>query len=231
MVAPTVLVIEDDLAVREMLRFVLQQHRFDIVEAVDAESAQESLIHSRPALILLDWMLPGMTGIDFARRLKSNRLTRDIPIIIITAKGAEEDKVRGLESGADDYITKPFSTRELVARIRAVIRRVSPHSSHDPVEVNDLRLDPETHRVSVSNLPLKLGPTEFRLLHFFMTNQNRVYSRSQLLDLVWGINSFVEERTVDVYVGRLRAALAPKGYDSWLQTIRSFGYSFSEPSL
>ena len=136
MVAPTVLVIEDDLAVREMLRFVLQQHRFDIVEAVDAESAQESLIHSRPALILLDWMLPGMTGVDFARRLKSNRLTRDIPIIIITAKGAEEDKVRGLESGADDYITKPFSTRELVARIRAVIRRVSPHLSHDPVAVS-----------------------------------------------------------------------------------------------
>lgn len=231
MVAPTVLVIEDDLAVREMLRFVLQQHRFDIVEAVDAESAQESLIHSRPALILLDWMLPGMTGVDFARRLKSNRLTRDIPIIIITAKGAEEDKVRGLESGADDYITKPFSTRELVARIRAVIRRVSPHSSHDPVEVNDLRLDPATHRASISSLPLELGPTEFRLLHFFMTNQNRVYSRSQLLDLVWGINSFVEERTVDVYVGRLRAALAPKGYDSWLQTIRGFGYSFSEPSL
>ena len=231
MVAPTVLVIEDDLAVREMLRFVLQQHRFDIVEAVDAESAQESLIHSRPALILLDWMLPGMTGLDFARKLKSNRLTRDIPIIIITAKGAEEDKVRGLESGADDYITKPFSTRELVARIRAVIRRVSPHSSHDPVEVNDLRLDPATHRASISSLPLELGPTEFRLLHLFMTNQNRVYSRSQLLDLVWGINSFVEERTVDVYVGRLRAALAPKRYDSWLQTIRGFGYSFSEPSL
>ena len=231
MVAPTVLVIEDDLAVREMLRFVLQQHRFDIVEAVDAESAQESLIHSRPALILLDWMLPGMTGVDFARRLKSNRLTRDIPIIIITAKGAEEDKVRGLESGADDYITKPFSTRELVARIRAVIRRVSPHASHDPVELNDLRLDPATHRATISSVPLELGPTEFRLLHFFMTNQNRVYSRSQLLDLVWGINSFVEERTVDVYVGRLRAALAPKGYDSWLQTIRGFGYSFSEPSL
>ena len=213
MVGPTILVVEDDSAVREMLRFVLQQNHFEVVEAVDAESAQIYLMEGRPSLVLLDWMLPGMSGVDFAKKLKRDRLTRDIPVIIITAKGAEEDKVRGLESGADDYITKPFSTRELIARIRAVIRRVLPHIDQDRVEINGLMLDPTTHRVSINKVPLELGPTEFRLLHFFMTHQNRVYSRSQLLDWVWGTNSFLEERTVDVYIRRLRTALAPKEHD------------------
>ena len=227
MVGPTILVVEDDSAVREMLRFVLQQNHFEVVEAVDAESAQNYLMEGRPSLVLLDWMLPGMSGVDFAKKLKRDRLTRDIPVIIITAKGAEEDKVRGLESGADDYITKPFSTRELIARIRAVIRRVLPHIDQDRVEINGLMLDPTTHRVSINKVPLELGPTEFRLLHFFMTHQNRVYSRSQLLDWVWGTNSFLEERTVDVYIRRLRTALAPKEYDGLLQTVRGVGYRFS----
>ena len=227
MVGPTILVVEDDSAVREMLRFVLQQNHFEVVEAVDAESAQIYLMEGRPSLVLLDWMLPGMSGVDFAKKLKRDRLTRDIPVIIITAKGAEEDKVRGLESGADDYITKPFSTRELIARIRAVIRRVLPHIDQDRVEINGLMLDPTTHRVSINKVPLELGPTEFRLLHFFMTHQNRVYSRSQLLDWVWGTNSFLEERTVDVYIRRLRIALAPKEYDGLLQTVRGVGYRFS----
>ena len=227
MVGPTILVVEDDSAVREMLRFVLQQNHFEVVEAVDAESAQNYLMEGRPSLVLLDWMLPGMSGVDFAKKLKRDRLTRDIPVIIITAKGAEEDKVRGLESGADDYITKPFSTRELIARIRAVIRRVLPHIDQDLVEINGLMLDPTTHRVSINKVPLELGPTEFRLLHFFMTHQNRVYSRSQLLDWVWGTNSFLEERTVDVYIRRLRTALAPKERDGLLQTVRGVGYRFS----
>ena len=227
MVGPTILVVEDDSAVREMLRFVLQQNHFEVVEAVDAESAQNYLMEGRPSLVLLDWMLPGMSGVDFAKKLKRDRLTRDIPVIIITAKGAEEDKVRGLESGADDYVTKPFSTRELIARIRAVIRRVLPHIDQDLVEINGLMLDPTTHRVSINKVPLELGPTEFRLLHFFMTHQNRVYSRSQLLDWVWGTNSFLEERTVDVYIRRLRTALAPKERDGLLQTVRGVGYRFS----
>ena len=227
MVGPTILVVEDDSAVREMLRFVLQQNHFEVVEAVDAESAQNYLMEGRPSLVLLDWMLPGMSGVDFAKKLKRDRLTRDIPVIIVTAKGAEEDKVRGLESGADDYITKPFSTRELIARVRAVIRRVLPHIDQDRVEINGLMLDPTTHRVSINKVPLELGPTEFRLLHFFMTHQNRVYSRSQLLDWVWGTNSFLEERTVDVYIRRLRTALAPKEHDGLLQTVRGVGYRFS----
>ena len=227
MVGPTILVVEDDSAVREMLRFVLQQNHFEVVEAVDAESAQNYLMEGGPSLVLLDWMLPGMSGVDFAKKLKRDRLTRDIPVIIITAKGAEEDKVRGLESGADDYITKPFSTRELIARIRAVIRRVLPHIDQDRVEINGLMLDPTTHRVSINKVPLELGPTEYRLLHFFMTHQNRVYSRSQLLDWVWGTNSLLEERTVDVYIRRLRTALAPKERDGLLQTVRGVGYRFS----
>ena len=231
MLAPRILVVEDDSAVRQMLRFVLQQNRFNIVEAIDAEAAQELLKESRPNLILLDWMLPGLSGIDFAKKLKRDRLTKDIPIIIITAKGAEEDKVRGLESGADDYVTKPFSTRELIARIRAVIRRASPHAAQDLVELHDLSIDPMRHRVSANKISLEVGPTEFRLLHFFMTHQNKVYSRSQLLDSVWGVNSILEERTVDVSVGRLRGVLAETGHDVWLQTIRGVGYRFSDAEL
>ena len=226
--SPKILVVEDDQAIREMLRFVLQQKHFDILEAENAEQALR-LIHDRsPSLILLDWMLPGMSGVDLARKLKEAQETSNLPIIMITAKGEEEDMVRGLDSGADDYVTKPFSPRELVARIRAVLRRAVPHKNDERVEIRGLMLDPTTHRVTIEEELVEMGPTEFRLLHFFMTHQDRVYSRSQLLDWVWGTNSFVEERTVDVYVRRLRKVLELEQYDKMLQTIRGVGYRFSQ---
>ena len=226
--SPKILVVEDDQAIREMLRFVLQQKHFDILEAENAEQALR-LIHDRsPSLILLDWMLPGMSGVDLARKLKEVQETSHLPIIMITAKGEEEDMVRGLDSGADDYVTKPFSPRELVARIRAVLRRAVPHKNDEPVGIRGLMLDPTTHRVTIEEELVEMGPTEFRLLHFFMTHQDRVYSRSQLLDWVWGTNSFVEERTVDVYVRRLRKVLELEQYDKMLQTIRGVGYRFSQ---
>ena len=226
--SPKILVVEDDQAIREMLRFVLQQKHFDILEAENAEQALR-LIHDRsPSLILLDWMLPGMSGVDLARKLKEAQETSNLPIIMITAKGEEEDMVRGLDSGADDYVTKPFSPRELVARIRAVLRRAVPHKNDEPVGIRGLMLDPTTHRVTIEEELVEMGPTEFRLLHFFMTHQDRVYSRSQLLDWVWGTNSYVEERTVDVYVRRLRKVLELEQYDKMLQTIRGVGYRFSQ---
>ena len=226
--SPKILVVEDDQAIREMLRFVLQQKHFDILEAENAEQALR-LIHDRsPSLILLDWMLPGMSGVDLTRKLKEVQETSNLPIIMITAKGEEEDMVRGLDSGADDYVTKPFSPRELVARIRAVLRRAVPHKNDELVGIRGLMLDPTTHRVTIEEELVAMGPTEFRLLHFFMTHQDRVYSRSQLLDWVWGTNSFVEERTVDVYVRRLRKVLQLEQYDKMLQTIRGVGYRFSQ---
>lgn len=223
----TILIVEDDAAVREMARFVLEQADFRVIEAVDAAEAQDAIGKEPPALILLDWMLPNVSGIEVARQLKRDLTTRDIPIIMLTARGEENDKVRGLESGADDYITKPFSTKELVARIRAVLRRASPHVSEEIVQVNGLRLDPGSRRVTADGRPLSLGPTEFRLLHFFMTHPERVYSRTRLLDKVWGTNVYVEERTVDVYMRRLRKVLEPYGHDDLLQTVRGAGYRFS----
>ena len=223
-----ILVVEDDPAIREMLRFVLQQNQFEITESEDAESAFSLIQERPPSLILLDWMLPGMSGVDLARKLKRRRETRNLPVIMITAKGEEEDMVRGLDSGADDYVTKPFSPRELIARIRAVLRRALPHENDEAVGVESLLLDPTTHRVTIHGVRVEIGPTEFRLLHFFMTHQDRVYSRNQLLDWVWGTNSFVEERTVDVYVRRLRKVLESQHYDDMLQTIRGVGYRFSQ---
>ena len=227
MPAPTILIVEDDVAIREMLRFVLQQENFDIVEAEDAEYAQAQIDLIHPSLILLDWMLPGISGVEFARRLKRGARTRNIPIVLITARGEETDKVKGLESGADDYVTKPFSTRELVARIRAVLRRSSPHESNEVVESGGLTLNPIVRQVFADGKVVDLGPTEFKLLHFFITHEGRVYERGQLLDLVWGVNTFVEERTVDVSVRRLRHALEPYGCDNLVQTVRGFGYRFS----
>lgn len=225
--APNILVVEDDHAVRELLTFVLRQNNFEITEVEDAETAQQEIYRNHPGLILLDWMLPGMSGVDFAKKIKADKSTTDIPIIMLTARGEEEDKVRGLECGADDYVTKPFSPRELVARIRAVMRRLVPHKSDDVVTFGDLLLDPVRHQVSVAGNLLQMGPTEFKLLHFFMTHQERVYSRGQLLDWVWGANSFVEERTVDVYVRRLRTALEVHSYDAMIQTVRGVGYRCS----
>jgi two-component system phosphate regulon response regulator PhoB len=222
-----ILLVEDDTAVREVLRGPLQKAGLHVIEAGDVRQAKEAIVQHVPDLILLDWMLPDVSGVEWARTLKSAPHTRGIPIIMLTARGEEEDRVKGLEVGADDYVTKPFSPRELIARIRAVLRRTAPTSSDEPVEIDGLRLDPVSHRVSAEGKTLDMGPTEYRLLHFFMTHQDRVFTRGQLLDNVWGTNVYVEERTVDVHIRRLRMALATTGHDSLVQTIRGAGYRFS----
>ncbi|MDP4529248.1 phosphate regulon transcriptional regulator PhoB [Alkalimonas delamerensis] len=222
-----VLVVEDEAPIRDMLCFVLEQNGYQAATAEDVDQAMDSLIEPYPDLVLLDWMLPGGSGIQIAKKMKQHELTRQIPIIMITARGEEEDKVKGLEVGADDYVTKPFSPKELMARIKAVIRRVSPTSLDDVIEVQGLRLDPVAHRVSANDEALDMGPTEFRLLHFFMTHPERVYSREQLLDHVWGTNVYVEDRTVDVHIRRLRKAISPAGHDRLIQTVRGSGYRFS----
>ena len=224
---PDILVVEDDRAIRDMLNFVLAQHRFNIIESNDAESAQQRILQKLPNLILLDWMLPGQSGIDFAQQLRADPNTRDIPIIMITAKGEEIDKVSGLNSGADDYITKPFSPRELIARIKAVLRRGAHTDDQEVVAISGLTLNRSLHQVKAHGHPLDLGPTEFKLLHFLMQHPERVYGRDQLLDRVWGRDVFVEERTVDVCVRRLRKTLEPHGFDKFVETIRGVGYRFS----
>ena len=223
-----ILIVEDEEAIREMLGYTLMKDGYSFEEAADADQADNMLTREKPDLILLDWMLPGVSGIDYARRLRNNPSCKDIPIIMLTAKGEEHDKVRALDTGVDDYITKPFSTKELLARIRAVMRRSSLEKKHAIVKVQSLTLDPETHRVTVNDSAIEISPTEFRLLHFFITHPERVYSRAQLLDQVWGQNIYVEERTVDVHIRRLRQTLAAHGYDKFIQTVRSVGYRFSE---
>jgi len=222
-----ILIIDDEAGIRQMLSFTLGGDGYACTEASDTDEAQTALTNRRPDLILLDWMLPGISGIDFARRLKRDPRTSDIPVILLTAKGDEADKVKGLDSGADDYITKPFSTRELLARVRALLRRTKVVGEDEMLQVAELRIDTRTHRVSLGDLPLELSPTEFRLLHFFVSHPERVYSRSQLLDEVWGNQSYIEERTVDVHIRRLRRILEPSGYDALIQTVRSVGYRFS----
>jgi len=225
-----ILVVEDEPAIQELLALNITQAGHNAIRALSAESAQSLMRETTPDLVLLDWMLPGMNGLEFARKLKSDSLTKDIPIIMLTARGEEYDKVRGLEVGADDYVTKPFSPRELNARIKAVLRRRAPQMTDDPIELNGLRLDPTTHRVTGNQIPIDLGPTEFRLLHFFMTNAERVHTRSQLLDKVWGDRVFVEDRTVDVHIRRLRNALSASGHEDLIQTVRGAGYRFSAQS-
>jgi two-component system phosphate regulon response regulator PhoB len=195
-----------------------------VLRAFDAEQANTLVCAELPDLVLLDWMLPGASGVQFAKFLRSNERTKEIPIILLTARTAEQDKIDGLEAGADDYITKPFSPKELLARIKAVLRRRAPQLTDDYVEIQGLRLDPATHRVSSNTISLDMGPTEFRLLHFFMTHPERVHSRTQLLDQVWGDHVFVEERTVDVHIRRLRLALTPSGHDKLIETVRGTGY-------
>jgi two-component system phosphate regulon response regulator PhoB len=223
----TILVVEDEPGIQELLKFNLGQSGHNVVSALNAEQALTALRHNLPDLILLDWMLPGMSGIDLARKLRSDLRLKTVPIIMLTARGDERDKILGLETGADDYITKPFSPRELLARIKAVLRRRAPQMTEDRIEVNGLSLDPVSHRVTGHDKPLVLGPTEFRLLHFLMTHPERVYSRTQLLDQVWGDHVFVEERTVDVHIRRLRLALEPSRHDGLIQTVRGAGYRFS----
>ena len=223
----TILVVEDEPAIQELISAALQHAGHRVMRAYSAEEAVPLVNGTLPDVVLLDWMLPGTSGIEFARRLRGDERTRDLPVIMLTARGEEQDKVAGLEAGADDYLTKPFSPRELVVRIKAVLRRRAPQMTEDCVEVEGLRIDPVTHRVTANGQPLDLGPTEFRLLHFFMTHQERVFNRTMLLDQVWGDHVFVEERTVDVHIRRLRAVLESTGHDRLIQTVRGSGYRFS----
>ncbi len=222
-----ILVVEDEPLVREMICFALSQADFECDAAADGESALARVGETPPNLVLVDWMLPGMSGVELTQTLKRNPVHNGLPVVLLTARGAEDDKVRGLECGAEDYITKPFSPRELIARIKVILRRVSPHTTDETVRAGDLKLDPASHRVDVAGEEVHLGPTEFRLLHFFMTHRNKVYSRSRLLDNVWGTNVYVEERTVDVHIRRLRKALEPTRCDRLIQTVRGAGYRFN----
>ncbi len=221
----TILIVDDEAAIRDMLRIALEMADYRCLEAADSQQAHTIIIDERPNLILLDWMLPGSSGIDLARRLKKDELTASIPIIMLTAKSEEDNKIQGLEIGADDYITKPFSPRELVARLKAVLRRTEGLTPLEPIEIEGLRMDPINHVVTLDDSPLQMGPTEYRLLSFFLTHQDRVYTRGQLLDHVWGGNVYVEERTVDVHIRRLRKALTT--HDRFIQTVRGAGYRFS----
>lgn len=222
-----ILVVEDETAIREMVCFVLEQNGFQTVEANDYDSAIAQLIEPYPALILLDWMIPGGSGIQLIAHIKRDQLTRNIPIMMLTARGEEEDRVRGLEIGADDYLTKPFSPKELVARVNAILRRVSASASDNIIEMNGLKLDPASHRVMSDATSIEMGPTEYKLLYFFMTHPERVYNREQLLNYVWGVNVYIEDRTVDVHIRRLRKALAVGGHEKMIQTVRGTGYRFS----
>jgi two-component system phosphate regulon response regulator PhoB len=221
------MVVEDEPAIQELIAFNLRQAGHRALRADSAEQALRLVQEALPDLILLDWMLPGASGVELARRLRSDKRTREVPIIMLTARTEEQDKLTGLETGADDYITKPFSPRELNARIKAVLRRRAPQMTDDQVASGGLNLDPATHRITGNGNPVELGPTEFRLLHFFMTHPERVYSRVQLLDQVWGDHVFVEERTVDVHIRRLRKALEPAGLDHLIDTVRGSGYRFA----
>ena len=220
----TVLVVEDEPAIQELLATTLIRAGYDVQRAPDANVAMDTLRNTLPDMILLDWMLPGRSGLAFARELRSNPRTKTVPIIMVTARVEEDNKVTGLEHGVDDYITKPFSPRELLARVKAVLRRRAPHSTDDAVKIGSLVLDPVSHRVYAGDKSLHIGPSEFRLLHFLMTHPDRVYSRAQLLDQVWGDHVFLGERTVDVHIRRLRLALESSGHDKLIKTVRGSGY-------
>jgi two-component system phosphate regulon response regulator PhoB len=219
-----ILVVEDESAIQELIALNLEQAGQVPILAASAEEAWTRIQSALPDLVLLDWMLPGQSGIEFARRLRSEARTKTLPIIMLTARGEEEDKLRGLDTGADDYITKPFSTKELQARIKAVLRRRAPEAAQEALAAGALRLDPATHRVTVDGVNVPLGPTEFRLLRYFLARPERVHSRSQLLDQVWGDHVYIEERTVDVHIRRLRLALEPFGQDRLIETVRGSGY-------
>jgi len=226
---PTILVVEDEPAIVELLKVNLADAGYGVKTAGDAESAQAALKAELPDLVLLDWMLPGQSGLALAKELRGNPRTRELPIIMVTARSGEADKVAGLEAWVDDYVTKPFSPRELKARIKSVLRRRAPEAAQEPLEAGGLRLDPVTQRVSVSGREVPLGPTEFRLLRFMLARPERVHSRAQLLDMVWGDHVYIEERTVDVHIRRLRVALEPFGADKLIETVRGSGYRLAAP--
>jgi two-component system phosphate regulon response regulator PhoB len=227
MTGKQILIVEDEKPIRDMIAFGLRRAGFQVREAEDCASARASIADARPDLILIDWMLPDQSGLELTRAVKRGRDTQDLPVIMLTARADEHDKVSGLEGGADDYVTKPFSPRELLARINAVLRRASPGADGEPLEAGGVILDVASHRVTVDGQNVALGPTEYRLLQFFMEHPERVYSRSQVLDRVWGGNVYVEERTVDVHIRRLRKALERSGRDGLVQTVRGSGYRFS----
>jgi two-component system phosphate regulon response regulator PhoB len=224
----TILIVDDEPDIREFIRFTLEEADFGVLEAAHADDARKLINTESPDLLLLDWMLPGRSGLELAQQLKQNPKSRHLPVIMVSARGEEEDRVKGLNTGADDYVTKPFSPRELVARINAVLRRAKAEAVADDVEIAGLRIDNLSHRISAGGRPIEIAPTEYRLLHFFMTHADRAFSRSQLLDQVWGDQVYVEERTVDVHVRRLRKALEETGHDRLLQTVRGVGYRFSD---
>ena len=223
----TILIIDDEPAIRDMLRVALEMADYRCFEAENAQQGHALVIDEKPDLILLDWMMPGTSGIELARRLKRDEITAKTPIIMLTAKGEEDNKIQGLETGADDYITKPFSPRELIARLKAVLRRIEPDTPEQPIVVDQLCLDPISQRVTIADEPVEMGPTEYRLLAFFLTHQERVYNRGQLLDHIWGGNVYIDERTVDVHIRRLRKALSAHEHDRFVQTVRGSGYRFS----
>ncbi|MDY0006474.1 MAG: phosphate regulon transcriptional regulator PhoB [Spongiibacteraceae bacterium] len=229
----TILIVDDEAPIREMLRVALEAADYRCVEAGDAREAHASIVDQRPDLVLLDWMLPGTSGVELLRRLRREALTSELPVIMLTARGEEGSKIQGLDSGADDYVTKPFAPRELLARIKALLRRAGVEGGGSAIQVLGLALDPVSHRVSAEEQPLALGPTEFRLLRFFMTHPERVYTRGQLLDQVWGGGVYVEERTVDVHIRRLRKALCTDtaDYGALIQTVRGTGYRFSSTGV
>lgn len=223
-----ILIVEDEPAIREMVVMTLEMAGFDSLQAADVSEAHQQVVDHRPALILLDWMLPGdKSGIDFCRMLKNDELLAEIPVIMLTAKSEEDSKVHGLDAGADDYMTKPFSTRELISRIKAVLRRSSALSADKSIEVGKLSLDPKSQRVTAAGKTFEIGPTEYRLLAFFMSHPERAYTRTQLLDQVWGGNVYIEDRTIDVHIRRLRKLLKPHDCDTLIQTVRGTGYRFS----
>ncbi len=224
----SILVVEDEPAIQELISYNLEIAGHQVRRADSAEQAMAMVRAALPDMVVLDWMLPGMSGIDFARWLRADKRTQAVPLIMLTARAEEQDKLSGLETGADDYLTKPFSPRELVARVKAVLRRRAPQATDDAVEAGGLVIDPASHRVLGNGAPITLGPAEFRMLHFLMTHAERVHTRAQLLDQVWGDHVFVEERTVDVHILRLRKALQLTGHDHLIKTVRSAGYRFSE---
>lgn len=223
----TVLIVDDEAAIREMVSLALETAKFNVLEASDSQEGRAIIIDSQPDVVLLDWMMPGTTGLELLRRLRRDPLTEKIPVILLTAKTSEDSKITGLDSGADDFISKPFSPKELVSRIRAVIRRSTVTEPSEPIKVGEMLFDPESHRVSIFDEPVEIGPTEYRMLQFFLTHQERVYSRDQILDHVWGPNVYLDERTVDVHIRRLRKAISVAGHEKYVQTVRGAGYRFS----
>jgi two-component system phosphate regulon response regulator PhoB len=222
-----ILIVDDERTIREMVCLALENSGYDCLQASDAHKAEALIRYQLPDLVLLDWMMPGVSGVDFARRLRKNKETSQLPIIMLTAKVEEDDMIRGLDSGADDYLTKPFSTREMLSRIKALLRRSGSGNDDETLQIAGLLLDRQTHRVYGNGNKIELGPTEFKLLQFFMENPERVYSREQVLDHVWGENVYIETRTVDVHIRRLRKALEASGHDRLVQTVRGSGYRFS----